>query len=87
MSGTDVKETDVKGTDVEETDVKIESRILVIDDDPEILISVGRFLKSEGHRVYTAAGGEEGLEALQKEAVDIVITDVQMPGMDGFEVI
>ena len=61
--------------------------ILVIDDDPEIRSSVGMFLQARGHMVYEAADGFVGVKVLRKEAVDIVITDVKMPGMDGFEVL
>ena len=61
--------------------------ILVIDDDPEIRSSVGMFLQARGHMVYEAADGFVGMRVLRREAVDIVITDVKMPGMDGFEVL
>ena len=61
--------------------------ILVIDDDPEIRSSVGMFLQARGHMVYEAADGLVGIKVLRREAVDIVITDVKMPGMDGFEVL
>ncbi len=61
--------------------------ILVIDDDPEIRSSVGMFLQARGHMVYEAADGLVGVKVLRREAVDIVITDVKMPGMDGFEVL
>ena len=61
--------------------------ILVIDDDPKILASVRRFLKGQGHSVRTAADGRQGLEELSRAAADVVITDVRMPGMDGFEVL
>ncbi len=61
--------------------------ILVIDDDPEIRSSVGMFLQARGHMVYEAADGFVGMKVLRREAVDIVITDVKMPGMDGFEVL
>ena len=61
--------------------------ILVIDDDPEIRSSVGMFLQARGHMVYEASDGLVGVKVLRREAVDIVITDVKMPGMDGFEVL
>ena len=61
--------------------------VLVIDDDPDIRRSVETYLNDRGHQVVLAATGEEGLDHLQKETVDIVITDVKMPGMDGFEVL
>ena len=61
--------------------------ILVIDDDLEIRSSVGMFLQARGHMVYEAADGFVGVKVLRRETVDIVITDVKMPGMDGFEVL
>ena len=70
------------------SDKKIPMSILVIDDDPEILSSVGMFLQARGgHMVYEASDGLVGVRVLRREAVDIVITDVKMPGMDGFEVL
>jgi len=66
---------------------RIEMEILVIDDDPNILESVGKFLRAQGHRVHLADRGEKGLEILKKNAIDITISDVHMPGMDGFEVL
>ena len=69
------------------SDARIQMDILVIDDDPRILTSVGDFLKVQGHRVHLARGGEEGLDVLRRNAVDIVITDILMPGVDGFEVL
>lgn len=61
--------------------------LLVIDDDSDVRRSIGNYLTARGHRVYLAAGGAEGLEVLRREVVDIVITDVKMPDMDGFEVL
>ena len=61
--------------------------ILVIDDDPDILGSIRQYLEDRGHRVFLAHTGEEGLRTLEKEPIDIVITDVKMPGMDGLEVL
>ena len=61
--------------------------VLVIDDDAHIRSSIGRFLIARGHTVIEAADGEKGIEVVESQAVDIVITDVKMPGMDGFEVL
>ena len=60
--------------------------VLVIDDDAYIRSSIGKFLIARGHTVIEAADGEKGVEVVESQAVDIVITDVKMPGMDGFEV-
>jgi len=60
------------------------SRILVVDDSEDERILQARVLSTAGCVVLEAAGGAEALELLEREAVDAVITDVNMPGMDGF---
>ena len=70
-----------------EADTQVKMSILLIDDDPAILKSIGNYLRDRGHRLFAAQRGAEGMEILRREAVDIVITDVKMPGMDGFEVL
>ena len=66
---------------------QVSMTILVIDDDAHIRSSIGKFLIARGHTVIEAANGERGVEVVESQAVDIVITDVKMPGMDGFEVL
>ena len=66
---------------------QVSMTVLVIDDDAHIRSSIGKFLIARGHTVIEAANGEKGVEVLESQAVDIVITDVKMPGMDGFEVL
>jgi len=66
---------------------QVSMTVLVIDDDAYIRSSIGRFLIARGHTVIEAADGEKGVEVVESQAVDIVITDVKMPGMDGFEVL
>ena len=66
---------------------QVSMTILVIDDDAHIRSSIGKFLIARGHTVIEAANGEKGVEVVESQAVDIVITDVKMPGMDGFEVL
>jgi two-component system response regulator MprA len=61
-------------------------RILVVDDDPEILSVVRRGLAYEGYTVETAADGAEALAKAREKEPDLVILDVMMPGMDGIEV-
>ncbi len=60
-------------------------RILLIDDDPMILQLLKHFLENEGYRVNTIDRGAEGVELAKKELPDLVILDLMMPGMDGFE--
>ena len=66
---------------------QVSMTVLVIDDDAHIRSSIGKFLIARGHTVIEAADGEKGVEVVESQAVDIVITDVKMPGIDGFEVL
>lgn len=59
--------------------------ILCVDDEPNILSALRRLFRSEGFQVKTALGGAAGLELLQTEPVDLVISDMRMPEMDGAE--
>ncbi len=60
-------------------------RLLVVDDDAGVRRSVTLLLEDEGYEVLTASGGQEGLEAAEKENPDIILCDVRMPEMDGLE--
>jgi DNA-binding NtrC family response regulator len=61
--------------------------ILIVDDDEFIVGSLGEFLKTEGHEVDSAVSFDEALAALERRPYNIVITDVNMPGADGFELL
>ena len=58
-------------------------RILAVEDEPEVLDVLRAMLSSAGHTVFTAASGREALELFGREPVDLVITDLGMPGMTG----
>lgn len=60
--------------------------ILIVDDTPENLISLKRVLERHNFEVDTASSGEEALKKVLKNEYVLIILDVQMPGMDGFEV-
>jgi DNA-binding response OmpR family regulator len=60
--------------------------ILVVDDDPDSREIAARLLQREGYRTHTADGGESCLAFVARERVDLVLLDVMMPGMDGFQV-
>ena len=60
--------------------------ILIVDDTPENLISLKKVLEINGFEVDTASSGEEALKKVLKRSYVLIILDVQMPGMDGFEV-
>jgi CheY-like chemotaxis protein len=61
-------------------------RILAIDDDELVLLSLEELLASDGYEVTTAPGGKDGLEQAAKGTYDLVLLDLVMPGMSGFEV-
>jgi DNA-binding response OmpR family regulator len=61
-------------------------KILVIEDDPAISRLVDYSLRHEGYEVTAATNGLEGIRKAQNEAPDLVILDVMLPGMDGFEI-
>ncbi len=61
----------------------INPRILIIDDDVSIRRVIELKLKNRGYDVLTARNGEEGLRMIHAEKPDAVITDINMPGMDG----
>ncbi|MDD5226988.1 MAG: response regulator [Candidatus Omnitrophica bacterium] len=62
------------------------SKILIIDDDADIVEAMRLVLEKRGHKVSVAVDGNEGLEKARTEKPDVIILDVMMPGLDGFEV-
>ncbi|MDB5729081.1 MAG: chemotaxis protein CheY [Noviherbaspirillum sp.] len=59
------------------------ARILCVDDEPNILSSLRRLFRSQGYEVLTADSGASGLKLLERENVDLIISDMRMPEMDG----
>src|ERR1700730_7933066 len=64
----------------------VATRVLLVDDDVQILPLLQRGLAYEGFEVYTAVDGESGLVAAKERQPHIVLLDIAMPGIDGFEV-
>jgi DNA-binding response OmpR family regulator len=64
---------------------KTATSILVVDDEPRVRATIRQTLELEGFRALTAGDGEEALAILQQQAVDLVLTDVAMPGMNGYQ--
>jgi len=58
--------------------------ILLVDDEPRILSALQRLLRREGYRILTADSGASALSILDEESVNIILSDLRMPGMDGF---
>ena len=61
--------------------------ILVVDDEEEITEVVCEMIKAGGYQAYSAASGDEALEVYRKEQVDLVLTDLMMPGMNGWQLL
>jgi DNA-binding response OmpR family regulator len=62
-------------------------RILVVDDETAIRDLIGTYLRDEGYQVDEAADGEAALAAVRREPPDLVVLDLRLPGIDGFEVL
>ncbi len=61
--------------------------ILVVDDEPNYLIVLSELLRDEGFEVFTAPSGKDGMAQVSEVDLDLVITDMQMPGMDGLQLL
>ena len=61
-------------------------RILVVEDEPGILLSIKDEFESEGYTVYTAEDGENALEVTKEKSPDLIILDIMLPKLDGYEV-
>jgi putative two-component system response regulator len=62
------------------------ARILIVDDDPDVRETLIRVLRREGYQLLTATNGREALEVVARENPDLILLDVTMPELDGFEV-
>ena len=62
-------------------------KILVVEDDKFLRELISQKLLQEGYDIEGAADGEKGLEAIKKEKPDLVLLDLSLPGVDGFEVL
>ncbi len=61
--------------------------VLIVDDSPELARSLGRMIKDEEVTVVTVNSGEEALQYLESNSVDVIVSDVVMPNMSGIELI
>ncbi len=60
-------------------------RLLIVDDEPNLLRAVAAVLRGEGFEITTARSGREALVAVAQSLPDLIVSDVRMPGMDGFQ--
>ena len=63
----------------------MEKKLLLVDDEENVLRALERVFVPVGHQVLMATSGEEALTLLANESVDLVISDMRMPGMDGHQ--
>lgn len=71
-------------TAMKEPSMKDHKRLLLIDDDPNLILLVKDYLEFRGYEVITAENGREALEILEQDVPDMIICDVMMPEMDGY---
>lgn len=69
------------------SDIKNDFTILIVDDEPEYQRAFSFILTSAGYQVLTCSNGQEALELLSRSPIDLVMTDLKMPGMDGMELV
>lgn len=60
--------------------------VLVVDDEPNILMSLDFLMRKEGYQVFVARNGKEAIEIVERQAPEVVILDIMMPEVDGYEV-
>jgi DNA-binding response OmpR family regulator len=63
--------------------IKIPTRVLLVDDEKDFVEMLGLRLEEAGEKVTPAYSGQECLQVLEKEEIDVVVLDILMPGMDG----
>lgn len=62
----------------------MKNRILFVEDEADLTLIIADTLKEQGYEVVTASNGIQGLERFKSDGADIIVADVMMPGMDGF---
>lgn len=62
-------------------------QLLVVDDDPSLLLAVSETLRAEGYEVQTARRGSEAMIRVAESLPDLIISDIRMPGMDGYALV
>jgi DNA-binding NarL/FixJ family response regulator len=72
---------------MKDTSVGNHRRLLLIDDDPNLILLVKDYLEFRGYEVVTAENGREALDVLDKDVPDMIICDVMMPEMDGYSLV
>src|SRR5438093_9696772 len=63
------------------------ARILLVDDEASIRLTLGALLERTSYDVTSADGGEQAVQLLERQAFDLLLTDLKMPGIDGMQVV
>lgn len=66
--------------------LKDDIRVLIVEDEPSILLSLEFLMKKEGYKVFIARDGEEAFDILNETKPNIILLDIMMPKVDGYEV-
>lgn len=66
--------------------MKVKIKVLIVDDEPNILLSLEFLMKKEGYLVFIARDGEEAFEIIKREKPQIILLDIMMPKVDGYQV-
>ena len=66
--------------------MKAKAKVLVVDDEPNILMSLEFLMRKSGHEVFIARDGAEALQLVRQERPNVLVLDIMMPEVDGYEV-
>lgn len=66
--------------------MKREKKVLIVDDEPNIIMSLDFLIRKEGYELFMARNGAEAMEQVEKHLPDLIILDIMMPDIDGYEV-
>jgi response regulator RpfG family c-di-GMP phosphodiesterase len=69
------------------TETTAPARVLFVDDEPSILAALKRLFRADGYTLFTAESGAAALALLETQSVDVVVSDMRMPGMDGAQLL
>jgi len=61
-------------------------KVLIVDDEPNILMSLDFLMRKEGYEVFVARDGSEAIEIIDRDLPDLLVLDIMMPNVDGYEV-
>src|SRR5947209_7144501 len=67
--------------------MSVPSKVLLIEDDPGVVVTLRRLLSEEGHQVEIETRGDQGLERARSQSFDVVITDMKLPGLNGLDLV